>query len=143
MKPNRRQFIAGALGATALSRLATPAIAQSAPIRVGCITTLSGGYSLYGQAHIRGMQIAIDGINATGGVNGHNLELVVRNDDVKPETALAAARELAGDGVRIFAGALASGVALALSGVMEELDSVLLNAAAHGNNLVHEAFKKN
>ena len=143
MKPNRRQFIAGALGATALSRLATPAIAQSAPIRVGCITTLSGGYSLYGQAHIRGMQIAIDGINATGGVNGHNLELVVRNDDVKPETALAAARELAGDGVRIFAGALASGVALALSGVLEELDSVLLNAAAHGNNLVHEDFKKN
>lgn len=143
MRPNRRQFIGGALGATALGRLAAPALAQNAPIRIGAITTLSGGYSLFGEAHVRGMQIAVDDINAGGGVNGTPLELIVRNDEVKPDVALSAARELAGQGVHLYAGVLASGVALALSGVMDELDSVFLNAASHGNNLTHEDFTKN
>ncbi|WP_172297157.1 ABC transporter substrate-binding protein [Pseudoruegeria sp. HB172150] len=143
MKTNRRQFIGGALGATALSGLASPMLGQNAPIRIGCITTLSGGYSLFGEAQALGMQMAIDEINANGGVGGSQLELVVRNDDIKPDVALAAARELQGEGVHIYAGVLASGVALALSGVMEELDSVFLNAASHGNNLTHEDFNKN
>lgn len=143
MKTNRRTFIGGALGATALSGLATPMLGQNAPIQIGCITTLSGGYSLFGEAQALGMQMAIDEINASGGVDGRDLELVVRNDDIKPDVALGAARELQGEGVHIFCGVLASGVALALSGVMEELDSVFLNAASHGNNLTHEDFNKN
>lgn len=143
MKLNRRQFVGGALGATALSALPLPAIGQSGPIRIACITSLVGGYSLFGEAHSRGMQIAAEMINADGGVNGRQVEIVVRDDGLKPEIGVATARELAADGIRIFAGVLSSGVALALSGIMEELDSVFINAASHGNNLTHENFSKN
>ncbi|MBZ6078477.1 ABC transporter substrate-binding protein [Microvirga puerhi] len=143
MKINRREFMGGALGASALAGFPMPAISQSAPIRIGCITSLVGGYSQFGQNHVRGMEIAAEAINAAGGVNGRKLEIVVRSDDLKPETAVAAARELAASGVRIFGGVNSSGVALALSGIMGELDSVLLTAAAHGNNLTHEDFRPN
>ena len=143
MRINRRHFIQGALGATALSGLPMPAIAQKAPIQIGCITTLSGGYSLFGEAHARGMQIAADMINGDGGIDGRQIEIILRDDTLKPDVAVATARELSANGVHIFAGVLSSGVALALSGVMEELDSVFLNAASHGNNLTHEDFHPN
>lgn len=143
MKTTRREFIGGALAATALTGLPMPAIAQNGPIRIGCITSLVGGYSLFGEAHARGMQIAAEMINAEGGINGRQIEIIVRDDGLKPEIGVATARELAADGVKIFAGVLSSGVALAVSGVMEELDSVFLNAASHGNNLTHEDFRPN
>jgi branched-chain amino acid transport system substrate-binding protein len=143
MKASRRQFIGGALSTTALSSLAMPAIAQSSPIRIGCITSLVGGYSQFGEAHARGMQIAAEMINASGGINGRRIEIIVRDDGLKPDVGVATVRELAASGVRVFAGVLSSGVALALSGIMDQIDSVVLTAAAHGNNLTHEDFRKN
>lgn len=143
MRMNRREFMGGALGATALSGLPMPAIAQKGPVRIACITSLVGGYSQFGENHARGMQIAAETINKSGGINGRQIEIIVRDDGLKPDVAVATARELAASGVRIFGGGLSSGVALALSGVMGELDSVFLNAAAHGNNLTHEDFRPN
>lgn len=143
MRTTRRQFIGGALGATALSAFPLPAIGQSGPIRIGCITSLVGGYAAFGENHVRGANMAADAINAAGGIGGRNVEIVVRDDGLKPDIGIAAARELAADGVRIFVGGLASGVVLALNGIMGELDSVFLSAAAHGNNLTHEDFRPN
>ena len=142
MTLNRRNFVSGALGTTALSGLAMPAIAQAKPIRIGCVTSLVGAYSQFGEAHSRGMQLAADALNAQGGVNGRKFEIVVRDDGLKPDVGVATARELAADGIRIFAGVPASGVALALSGMMEQIDSIIINCAAHGNNLTHEDFHK-
>lgn len=143
MKINRREFVGGALGATALSAFPMPAIGQSGPIRIGLITSLVGAYSQFGENHVRGAQMAVDKINAAGGINGRQLEIVVRDDGLKPDIAVAAARELAADGIRIFAGGLVSGAVLALNGIMGELDAIFISAAAHGNNLTHQDFKPN
>ena len=144
MRTNRRQFIGGALGLGALPAFPSPAIAQSGgTIKIGLITSLQGGYAAFGQNHQRGAQFAVDEINAAGGIGGKKLELVVRDDGLKPDIGIAAARELAADGVRIFTGGLVSGVVLALNGIMGELDSIFVSAAAHGNNLTHEDFKPN
>lgn len=143
MRTTRREFIAGALGTTALSAFPMPAIAQQKPIRIACLTSLVGGYSAFGQNHVRGMEIAAEMVNAEGGINGRQVEIIPRDDGLKPEVGVATARELASDGVRIFGGVLSSGVALAVSGIMEELQSVFLNAASHGNNLTHEDFTPN
>ena len=144
MKTNRRQFIGGALGLGALSAFPMPALSQSGGnIRIGMITSLQGGYAAFGQNHVRGAEFAIEEINAAGGINGKKLELVVRDDGLKPDIGIAAVRELAADGVRIFTGGLVSGVVLALNGIMGELDSIFVSAAAHGNNLTHEDFKPN
>lgn len=143
MTTTRREFMTGALGAAALGAFPMPAIAQAKPIRIACLTSLVGGYSKFGEAHALGMMIAADMLNSKGGIGGRKVEIIVRDDGLKPDVALAAARELAADGVRIFGGVLSSGVALALSGVAAELDAVFINAASHGNNLTHENFHRN
>src|SRR5690606_16450711 len=66
-----------------------------APIKIGLITALSGQSALGGEATSRGLQIAIDEINANGGLlDGRQLELVRRDDESNPAKGVVAAREL-------------------------------------------------
>ena len=142
MSTSRRTFLGASIGAIAASQ-GLPARSQNSPIRIGCITTLSGAAGILGKPQHQGMLLAAKRINESGGILGRQIEIIVRDDQSKPDVAVAAVRELAGSGVRIFAGVLASPVALAISGIAEELDSVFLNAASHGNNLTHENLRKN
>ena len=143
---NRRKLVIGTgLGAGALATgvAGRTAFAQDGPIRIGMITSLSGSLAILGKPQVLGAEIAVEQINKGGGVLGRKLELVVRDDKVNANEAVAAARELAGSGVNLFLGVLASPIALALSGIMAELKGVLMTAAAHGNNLTHEDFRRN
>jgi branched-chain amino acid transport system substrate-binding protein len=142
MALKRRSLIRASLG-TLGAITGFPAIAQKAPVRIACITTLSGAAGILGKPQYLGMQLAAKTLNASGGILGRQIETLVRDDASNPNTAVAAVRELAGDGVKIFAGVLSSPVALAISGIAAELDIILVNAASHGNNLTHEDFRKN
>ncbi len=88
----RRSLLAAAclgLGAASLS-----AAAQET-IKIGLVTALSGQSARAGEAITRGMTIAIDEINAKGGLlNGRKLELVRRDDEGNPAKGVVAAREL-------------------------------------------------
>jgi branched-chain amino acid transport system substrate-binding protein len=142
MPLKRRRFVGASLGALAAMR-GFPAIAQKAPIQIACITTLSGAAGILGKPQYLGVQLAAKRINEAGGILGRPVETIVRDDASNPNTAVAAVRELSGNGVRIFVGVLSSPVALAISGIAQELDIILVNAASHGNNLTHEDFRKN
>src|SRR5215831_5185074 len=72
---------------------ALPAFAQE-PIKIGLVTALSGQSARAGEALTRGLQVAIDEINAKGGVlKGRKLELVRRDDESVPAKGVIAARE--------------------------------------------------
>src|SRR4051812_19059985 len=77
MKSSRRAFLGASIGVAAASR-GMPAIAQDAPLRIGCITTLSGAASILGKPQSLGMMLAAKKINETGGIKGRNVEIVVR-----------------------------------------------------------------
>jgi len=86
--------------AVALVALAVPltlgthlACAQE-PIKIGHVAALSGASAQSGEAITRGLAVAIDEINAKGGVLGRKLELVQRDDESSPPKGLVAAREL-------------------------------------------------
>ncbi len=87
----RRTFLAltVALGAV----LAFPAAAQET-IKIGLVTALSGQSARAGEAITRGLAIAIDELNAKGGVLGRKFELVRRDDEATPAKGVIAAREL-------------------------------------------------
>src|SRR3954451_3269994 len=71
-----------------------PALAAD-PIRVGHVAALSGASAQSGEAITRGLALAIDEINANGGLlGGRKLELVQRDDESVPPKGLTAAREL-------------------------------------------------
>ena len=92
-RPTRRHLLACAAALTATT-LAGPALAAD-PIKIGLVTALSGQSALAGEALTRGLQIAIDEINAAGGVlGGRKFELVRRDDEANPAKGVVAAREL-------------------------------------------------
>src|SRR6266550_7966326 len=65
------------------------------PIKIGHIAALSGASAQSGEAITRGLAVAIDEINAKGGVlGGRMLELVQRDDESSPPKGVVAAREL-------------------------------------------------
>src|SRR4051812_27555376 len=70
--------------------------AQAAdPIKIGHVAALSGGSAQSGEAITRGLGVAIDEINAKGGLlGGRKLELVQRDDESVPPKGMTAAREL-------------------------------------------------
>ena len=89
--PTRRAAIFGA--ATASLVLTFPAHAQDT-IKFGVVTALSGQSAKAGESIVRGLSLAIDEINAKGGILGKKVELVVRDDESSPPKGLVIAREL-------------------------------------------------
>ena len=116
MPVTRRHLIAGSAAGAAIaaSGLARPAIASSDPIRIGFLPALTGPSSSTGIAINRGTLLAIDEINAAGGVNGRKIELITRDTQSDPTKAVNGATELARrEKVHVIWGPLNSGEALA------------------------------
>jgi branched-chain amino acid transport system substrate-binding protein len=91
----RRRLIRNAAAAMLLATLPLATAAHAAdPIKIGLVTALSGQSARAGEALTRGATIAIEEINARGGVLGRPLELVRRDDESNPAKGLIAAREL-------------------------------------------------
>src|ERR1700710_711577 len=93
---SRRQVLAGsAAGAAALaSGFPAPAIADSDPIKIGFLPALTGPSSSTGIAMNRGTELAVEEINAAGGINGRKIELIVRDTQSDPTKAVNAVAEL-------------------------------------------------
>src|ERR1700692_2000933 len=116
MSMTRRQVLAGsAVGAASLaSGLAAPAIAANEPIKIGYLPALTGPSSSTGIGINRGTLLAVDEINAAGGIDGRKIELIVRDTQSDPTKAVNAVAELTQrQKVAIIFGPLNSGEALA------------------------------
>src|SRR5215475_11349557 len=114
MPLTRRQALATA-GAALASTLAKPAIAAKDPIRVGYLPALTGPSSSTGVGINRGTELAVKEINAAGGIDGRQLELIVRDTQSEPTKAVNGAAELAhGEKVSVVFGPVNSGESLAV-----------------------------
>src|SRR5215831_2256618 len=110
-----RRTIAAGLGAAVLFGLTGSASLAQEPIKVGLVAALSGGSAKSGEGITRGLTIAIDEINAAGGILGRKLELVRRDDESNPSKGQVAARELIDqEKVAVMFGGIDSPVALAI-----------------------------
>jgi branched-chain amino acid transport system substrate-binding protein len=107
-----RLVISAIAAATALTL--APAQAQDT-MKLGLVAAMSGQSAKSGEAIVRGLSLAIDEINAKGGVLGKKLELVVRDDESNPAKGAVAARELVQrEKVVAFFGGLDTPVSIAI-----------------------------
>ena len=105
------------LATVAAASMAVAAGAFAAdPVKLGHIAALSGASAQSGEAITRGLTIAIDEINAAGGVlGGRMIELIQRDDESNPPKGVIAARELIfKEKVAAFFGGIDSPVSLAI-----------------------------
>ena len=91
------------------------------PVKLGALYPLTGTGAVYGSPALLGHEMAVDEINAAGGINGRRVVAVARDTRLKPAVAAAAARELiTREGVDILLGGLSSAVGLAVSEVARQ-----------------------
>src|ERR1700681_2121944 len=109
---------AGALGAATFS-FPKPSIAQSEPIKIGCLAAMTGPSSAPTIGFNRGVNFAVEAINAAGGVKGRKIEIAMRDTQGDPTKAVNATQELISQ-VKVHAmwGPLNSGEALAVTPIM-------------------------
>ena len=138
----RRAILATAILFGALP-FATAAQAAD-PIKIGLVTALSGQSARAGEAITRGATIAIDEINAKGGVLGRQLELVRRDDESNPAKGLTAARELIQrEKVAILIGGLDTPVQLAIVPFVNNAKFPFMVPWAAGTNITQNGAPDN
>jgi branched-chain amino acid transport system substrate-binding protein len=82
-----------------------------APVKIGYLASLTGFCSTFSQEYVRGAELAVARVNERGGVLGHRLQLIVRDDRATPTVGVAQARDLVLSGhVKYLAGTCSSAV---------------------------------
>lgn len=100
--------------AAAAAALMPAALAQQT-IKVGALNPYSGPLALYGTEVTRGYELAVDKINASGGVLGKKIELI-RGDVTNPQQGIATVEQLVTkDKVDLFVGTYISAISLTAS----------------------------
>ena len=95
--------------------------AYAADLKIGVLYPTSGGGAIYGVPAMVGHDMAVEEINAAGGINGMMLKTFARDTKLNPSAAAAAAKELiTKDGVNVLIGGLSSAVGLAISEVAKQ-----------------------
>ncbi len=84
-------------------------------LKIGGIGPTTGGAAVYGTAVMNGAQIAVEEINAAGGINGMQLELNFQDDEADAEKSVNAYNTLKDWGAQVIVGSTTSGACIAVA----------------------------
>ncbi len=140
----RRRYLL-AFGAFLTSTLFANVGFAADPILIGNIAALSGASAQSGEAITRGLSLAIDEINAKGGLlGGRQLKLVQRDDESSPPKGLIAARELIfKEKVAAIFGGIDTPVSLAIVPLANKEKMIFMGVWAAGTGITRNGAKPN
>ena len=121
----RRTFLKSAGTAAGAAALGFPAVlrAQAPTFKVGAVHPVTGPLAEPGQACRLGAQMALDAVNAAGGIrslNGMKLELVVGDTQTKPDIGRTEAERVINQGAQLLMGSFDSGSTQAMVPVAQQ-----------------------
>jgi branched-chain amino acid transport system substrate-binding protein len=137
---SRRSFLlgAGSVGLGSMIGLQSPAIAQSSSIKIGVLAPMSGIFSSLGEHKVRGIQLFFDSVEAK--VAGRRIELLVEDDEGKPQEGLRKARKLVeSDKVDVLLGVLSSAVGYAVKEYATRAKRVWVTTGAAADGIFKKA----
>jgi branched-chain amino acid transport system substrate-binding protein len=124
--------------------LAFACAAAAQDIKIGLVAALTGASAQSGEAITRGLAIAIDELNAKGGILGRKVVLVRRDDESSPPKGLAAARELiSNEKVTALFGGIDSPVSLAIIPVVNKEKIPFIGVWAAATNITKNGANPN
>ena len=105
----------------ALAVVAAPAVSQPKVVKIGDLGSKVGVFEGYGKYQTMGIQMAVEELNAKGGVLGHRIEILSEDDETKPAPAVRKAEKLIlQDDVKLLVGVVSSGATMAVMDVRSE-----------------------
>ena len=111
---------------------------DSAPFRIGVMESLTGAGETYGTVALQAKKMALDEINAAGGVNGRLLEFAVEDSKCRAQDAITAYKKLTDvDGMKIILGTSCSGAMLGVAPLAEEDGVVLFSGLASNPDIAN------
>jgi branched-chain amino acid transport system substrate-binding protein len=102
------------LAACSSSPTTKPVAKAKGPIKIGMITSLTGPYTPLGTNDKLGAVQEVNAINASGGVNGRKIDLIVKDDTTNPTQAVVDWKTLMSDGVVAVVGPVFSSSCMAI-----------------------------
>ena len=102
----------GATGTTAAGATATTAAAATGPIVIGYSGPLTGNGASAGQDYLNGIQLYVDKLNAAGGINGQQVQIMSEDDQMDPKNSTTVAQKLVDAKVVAVLGPVTSGTAI-------------------------------
>jgi branched-chain amino acid transport system substrate-binding protein len=122
-----------------------PAAAPAEVIKIGHVAPLTGGIAHLGKDNENGARLAVDEINAAGGleVGGkkYKLELLAEDDKADPKEGTLAAQKLVDAGVVAVVGHLNSGTSIPASKIYADANVVQVSPSATNPKLTEQGFK--
>ena len=144
LKLSRRTLLRSAASTALVAGVGMPAIvtAQADAIRIGHLTPLTGFLGPLGEYAVMGVNLAVDEINAAGGVMGRKIELIAE-DSVNPQTASTkAARLIERDKVVAIIGEISSASGLAIATVAQRNRILFFNTGCNSDELRGKACNR-
>lgn len=147
-KVSRRSFIkyvGGSVAATAMSPL-VPSFVRASPkkIKFAYVEALSGASALQGQDHVRGLTLAVEEINAAGGIkslDGANIELIGGDSETNPTVGIQVAERLSQQKPVIMIGCENSSVTYPVTQVAEREKINFIVDIAMADKITQRGFK--
>ena len=123
--------------------ISSPAHSAKEPIIIGFIHSMSGAMSMYGISSEAGGQIAVEEINAAGGILGRPLKMITRDDKLNAETGLREAKDLIlSEKADFLTGTISSAVALAISNYVKREKKIFLVNISQSSSLTEENWHR-
>ncbi len=111
--------------------LSAPAGSQSKVVKIGDLGSKIGVFEGYGKYQTMGLTLAVEEINAKGGVLGHKIEVISEDDDTKPAPSVRKAEKLIlQDDVKLLIGAVSSGATMAVMDVTKKHKTIHWNSVS-------------
>ena len=118
-----------AAAALVASAFTSPAFAADT-IKIGLAGPHTGDLAPYGLPSKDAAEMVVADVNAKGGINGKQIELVVMDDQCKPEIATNVATKLVSEGVKVVIGHVCSGATKAAMGIYKDGSVIAISPSA-------------
>ncbi len=108
----------------------TAAAGAADTIKIGVAGPHSGDLASYGIPTVKAAELVVKDVNAKGGILGKKIQLIVEDDQCKPEVATDVAMKLISENVHFVIGHICSGATLPALGVYKKADVIAISPSA-------------
>lgn len=137
-----KKMIAAAAGLMMVA--AVPMAGFSADtIKFGVAGPHSGDLASYGLPTVNAAKLVVDKVNANGGINGKQVEMLVEDDVCKPEISTNTATKLVSDGVHVVLGHICSGATVAAMPIYKDAGILVMSPSATNDGLTYSGDNPN